>query len=352
MERRCHSLRSVPGQPKSRCLGIWTHGWMRCTPRVVRAGKHDMAKSLKRPRSRASTAARDDQSSPVSAECSESPRKNKKLKLQASYTLESPYPHFARPTSEEALEVYNILSNAHSTDGVVRKRSPNSVNSAESCGDVPDVLEALIGTILSQNTSGKNSSAAKANLDARFGRNNFAAIASAPQEDVIEAIRSGGLANKKAATIQKILHSIRGKHGEYSLQHLAGTDAKSGCILSNDEIMQELMSYDGVGPKTASCVLLFCLGRDSFAVDTHVYRLSRLLGWVPEKADRVLAQAHLDLRVPDRLKYGLHVLMIQHGRMCKGCGKSGGGSCVLKTYIRKRDKQVKVEDVEGQEVVG
>jgi len=30
------------------------------------------------------------------------------------------------------------------------------------------------------------------------------------------------------------------------------------------------MEFDGVGPKTASCVLLFCLRRDSFAVDTHV----------------------------------------------------------------------------------
>lgn len=32
--------------------------------------------------------------------------------------------------------------------------------------------------------------------------------------------------------------------------------------------MEELCSFDLVGVKTASCVLLFCLGRDSFAVDT------------------------------------------------------------------------------------
>ena len=93
----------------------------------------------------------------------------------------------------------------------------------------------------------------------------------------MNAIRSGGLGNKKAATIQNILHSIRDKHGEYSLQHLAVAES-SGRRMSDNEIMKELISYDGLGPKTASCVLLFSLGRDFFAVDTHVFRLSKLGG--------------------------------------------------------------------------
>ena len=61
-------------------------------------------------------------------------------------------------------------------------------------------------------------------------------------------------------------------------------------------------------------------------------------------AQSVLAQAHLDHRVPDQLKYGLHVLMIRHGRMCNGCRKSGSGDCVLKMYLRKRDKLIKVKE--------
>ncbi len=286
-----------------------------------------MAKThRKRPRSRASTPT---STSINVTEPSEPPHITKKLKLHASYTLQSPFPDFTRPSPEEAQEVFDILSKAHSPDGV-RRLSSSSDNSAESCGNVPDVIEALIGTILSQNTSAKNSSAAKANLDAKFGRNNFTAIADAPREELVDAIRNGGLANKKAGTIQNILRSVKEKHGVYSLQHLASSSVE------NEEIMRELISYDGVGPKTASCVLLFCLGRDSFAVDTHIYRLSRLLGWVPGKADKVLAQAHLDLRIPDELKYGLHVLMIQHGRVCKGCRKSASGNCVLKMYVGAR----------------
>lgn len=164
----------------------------------------------------------------------------------------------------------------------------------------------------------------------------------APRADVVESIKHGGLANKKAKTIQDVLVAIKAKHGVYSLQHLASKD------MSDDEAMKELVGYDGVGPKTASCVLLFCLGRDSFAVDTHIYRLSKVLGWVPQKADRVLAQAHLDLRVPDELKYGLHVLLIQHGRACSGCKKATGGKggCVLKTYLKDRKGFKDEEEVE------
>jgi endonuclease III len=67
-----------------------------------------------------------------------------------------------------------------------------------------------------------------------------------------------------------------------------------------------------------------------------VFRLSRLVGWVPERADRVLAHAHLDLRIPGELKYGLHVLFVQHGRACKGCKKGGKGKCVSKEWLLSR----------------
>ncbi|KAF8156079.1 DNA glycosylase [Crassisporium funariophilum] len=280
----------------------------------------------------------------------DSPQKSKKLKLQTSYATNSPFPNFGHPTPSEALEVFNLLSRAHRAHDPVRKDPVTTNNSALTCGKVPNVIEALVGTILSQNTSGKNCSRAKSGLDAAFGRNNFAAIAAAPRADVVDAIRSGGLANKKAATIQNILGSIKERHGDYSLQHLGAME--QGKRMTDDEIMKELISYDGVGPKTASCVLLFCLGRDSFAVDTHVYRLSKVLGWVPDKADRILTQAHLDLRIPDELKYGLHVLMITHGRVCKGCKKAGSGeSCILKTYLKGRLSQSEIEVEEKIEAV-
>ncbi|KAI9062020.1 DNA glycosylase [Trametes sanguinea] len=285
------------------------------------------------------------------AEPPSSPHRAKKLKLLASHSIQSPFPDHPHPTPTAAAQVHTLLAAAH-PDLAARPRRPSNANdSARTCGSVPDVLESLVGTILSQNTSSRNSTAAKRGLDAAFGRNNFEAVARAPRADVVEAIKTGGLANKKAAVIQNILQEVHEKHGRYSLQHLAAVadpEVKGKTGVSDEEAMQELVSYNGVGPKTASCVLLFCLGRASFPVDTHVFRLSRLLGWVPPKADRVTAQAHLDLKIPDDLKYGLHVLMVGHGRRCKGCKSSGSAAksdCVLKKWLREQ-KGAKEEELE------
>ncbi|TFY64035.1 hypothetical protein EVG20_g6080 [Dentipellis fragilis] len=275
----------------------------------------------------------------------ESPRKTKKLKALADFTQTSPFPDFTSPTAQEASTIYSILAAAHPQHAHGRKTPSSSLdaNSATTCGKVANVIDSLIGTILSQNTSSRNSTSAKLSLDAAFGRHGFAAMATAPRSAVVDAIRQGGLANRKAAIIQGLLQGVHARHGAYSLQHLA--DAR----VSDTAAMEELVSYDGVGPKTAACVLLFCLGRDAFAVDTHVFRLSRLLGWVPPRADRVQAQMHLDVRVPAELKYALHVLMVTHGRACKGCksGAARGGDCPLKRYLKER-KGVQEEVVEAK----
>ncbi|TFK66609.1 DNA glycosylase [Pluteus cervinus] len=296
---------------------------------------------------------------------------SRKLKVHESFSTTSPFPDWPKPTPEEALEVYDLLSKAHhhgstplQLESRVDRRAPSvsqstgeTKNSAETCGNVLNVLDALIGVVLSQATSGKGSAAAKHNLDQTFspGSKNglnekgLKALAEAPKSEVVEAIRLGGLANKKADVIQSLLKEVKRRYGRYSLQHLAGEDVdgiNQQAPITDDEIMKELISYPGIGPKTASCVLLFCLARPSFAVDTHVFRLSKMLGWVPRsvKADRVKAQMHLDLKIPDHLKYGLHVLFIRHGRVCRGCKKaqenpgdeSNEAECILRGYLQTK----------------
>ncbi|KAI6027059.1 DNA glycosylase [Pisolithus marmoratus] len=219
----------------------------------------------------------------------------KKLKSLEEHMIESPYPSFTRPTIEEAHAVYALLA-AHYTRGSTQ----------------PNVLDSVIGTILSQSTSSQNYTRAKLG-------------------EVAHAIKCGGLANKKASTIQTLLKSVQAKHGKYDLQHLHRSE------IPNGDAMRELVSYKGVGPKTAACVLSFCLGRQAFAVDTHVFRLTKMLGWVPKGANPVDAQAHLELRIPPELKYGLHVMMVRHGRTCRGCRNGGKGSCPLKAWLQQRD---------------
>ncbi|KAF9234730.1 DNA glycosylase [Melanogaster broomeanus] len=264
---------------------------------------------------------------------------SKKLKLLSDHSTSSPFPDFCHPSPEVARGIHALLASVTPGGAPVYTAPSANSNSAMTCGHAPNVIDALIATVLSQNTSSANSSAAKRSLDSVFGLGEpgFEKMANADRQMIADAIRSGGLANRKAKVIQEALVAVKEKHGRYDLQHLAAPG------VTDEQAMQELVSYGGVGPKTAACVLSFCLGRQAFAVDTHVFRLSRLLGWVPKTADRVTTQAHLELKIPPELKYGLHVMMVRHGRTCRGCKNDGKGSCPLKTWLKERTTQSEIE---------
>jgi len=263
----------------------------------------------------------------------------KKLKEYSQYSKTSPFPDFPHPTPDEARLAHKILSDIHGA----RIRPEKVVASADSagCGDSPSVLDALVRTVLSQNTSDKNSTRAKKNMDVVYGASdNWEAIVEGGQAKLQDAIKSGGLAVVKSKVIISILEQAKEKHGEYSLDHLFQK--------TDDEAMTELISMKGVGPKTASCVLLFCLQRESFAVDTHVYRIAGLLGWRPKNATRDETHAHLEVRIPDEDKYGLHILMVSHGKKCEEC--KAGGKSVGKCALRKAFRKGKLEGDAGDDV--
>ena len=89
--------------------------------------------------------------------------------------------------------------------------------------------------------------------------------------------------------------------------------------MSTDEAMEEMTKLPGIGVKTASCAILFCMKRPSFAVDTHVWRHCKWLGWVPNNATRDKTFSHCEVRIPDHLKYSLHYLFVKHGKTCPRC---------------------------------
>lgn len=254
--------------------------------------------------------------------------REKKLKAYAQYANSSPFPDFAHPTPEECKLAHRILASIHGE--YVRPEKLVAPSSRAGCGDSPSVLDSLVRTILSQNTSDTNSSRAKQGMDNAYGRSdNWGAIVEGGQAKLQEAIKCGGLSVVKSKVIFSVLEQVHERYGKYSLEHLHQA--------SSDDAMTEMLSFNGVGPKTASCVLLFCLQRESFAVDTHVYRIAGLLGWRPAKASRDETHRHLDARIPDEDKYGLHVLFIHHGRKCEEC-RAGGkntGNCELRKAFRK-----------------
>lgn len=95
------------------------------------------------------------------------------------------------------------------------------------------------------------------------------------------------------------------------------------------------------------------LGRSKFPVDTHVWRISKYLSWVPAKATREDTYHHLDTRIPNDLKYSLHCLLIRHGRTCKHCkaGPQAAATPVGKGSKKRlrSDKGKKEDDIESEE---
>lgn len=169
-----------------------------------------------------------------------------------------------------------------------------------------DPVSELVGTILSQNTSDINTARSMAKLRDTFP--SWDDVRAAATEDVVAAIRSGGLANRKAPRIQAVLEEVISRRGDTDLTFLGE--------MPLEEAKDWLTSMNGVGPKTAACVLLFSLGRPAMPVDTHVHRVSLRLGLVPPKTPPERTQVVLEALIgnsPDRV-YAVHVEMISHGR--------------------------------------
>ena len=169
-------------------------------------------------------------------------------------------------------------------------------------------VSILVGTILSQNTSDTNSSAGYRKLWKRF--RSWNKVADAPTEEVARCIRISGLSNQKAPRIQAILRQLRAEHGKISLDHLGSmpmVDARS-----------YLLSFTGIGPKTANCVLLFSKLHAVFPVDTHIHRIAIRLGWLPPRTSADQAHDLLEPAIAPADRYEMHVLLITHGRQtCK-----------------------------------
>ncbi|KAG5229933.1 DNA glycosylase [Salix suchowensis] len=179
------------------------------------------------------------------------------------------------------------------------------------------VLDGLVKTVLSQNTTEVNSQRAFLNLKSAF-----------PTWE-----NCGGLAPTKAACIRNLLSSLMEKKGRLCLEHLRD--------LSVAEIKAELSHFKGIG---VACVLMFNLQKDDFPVDTHVFEIAKAIGWVPPVADCNKTYLHLNHCIPKELKFDLNCLLYTHGELCHKCTKKSDSqqrketlhdSCPLLNYCDK-----------------
>jgi len=149
----------------------------------------------------------------------------------------------------------------------------------------------------------------------------------APTRRLADAIRVGGIANVKSGRIQRILRQIDDRFGRLDLTALRrSTPHEAAAILGG---------FDGVGLKTVKCVQVFALGQDVFPVDTHIFRLSKRMGFVAANATREHAHEVMENLVPAEKMYSFHLNMIEHGRRICTARRAMCSDCVLRRSCPK-----------------
>jgi endonuclease-3 len=190
-----------------------------------------------------------------------------------------------------------------------------------------DPVSELVVTILSQHTSDLNAERAFEDLKRTFP--DWPSVEAAPIEQLERAILSGGLAYQKAPRIKAALAYIREQRGAYDLEFLAGWPPL--------EARAWLTTIPGVGPKTASVVLLFAFGLPLMPVDTHVERVSRRIGLIRPRTS--VADAHEEFlrNLPADRVYEAHVNLITHGRQTCTARAPACGRCPVAARCRYVD---------------
>ena len=186
------------------------------------------------------------------------------------------------------------------------------------------------------------------------------AVMEAPEEEVVECIRCRGMHFLLAGRIQRLLRRVLAERdGALSLEFLRDcpTELARGYLLS----------LEGFGVKTVSCILLLALYRADFPVDVNVGRIMARLGWVPLETEEALEELSVYAPEPavytflrERLNafglqtlFELHYHMITLGKVFCEKRTPNCAACPLRDmceYARSGGKRQKgVQGGEGEE---
>lgn len=164
--------------------------------------------------------------------------------------------------------------------------------------DFGNAEDTLIATLLSARTTDVQVLKLYPGLRKKFPT--LKTFADAPVAEIAKALSTIGLYRQKAKAIKELSRILIAKHG--------GEVPRT---------MDELTALPGVGRKTASCVLAYAFNVPAIAVDTHVFRIAKRLGWAKGK-DAQAVEKELRKAVPERLWISINRAFVPFGReFCK-----------------------------------
>ena len=169
---------------------------------------------------------------------------------------------------------------------------------------VPDPLDDVVRTILSQNTTDENRDRAFASL--REACPSWEEVLEIDLRTLKRLIRVAGLVQTKAPAIRNFLKWLDTERGVLDLSFLSDLDTDEGIAL--------LVQHKGIGLNTAYIVLAFACGKDLCAVDTHVHRILTRLSLIGPTCGREKAHEELRPLIPRGKARVLHMNLIDFGK--------------------------------------
>jgi DNA (cytosine-5)-methyltransferase 1 len=215
-------------------------------------------------------------------------------------------------------------------------RSPNH-------GNKSTPIDELIYIHLSKKTNERGYLGVFDRLSSAFP--DWAGLADADPAHVKRLIESAGLGNQRTAELLANIKRIATEFGSVTLDPLRDW--------SEREIYEFLTSLKGIGPKSALCIMMYSMGKKVFPVDTHVHVVCQRMGFISAGLNHDKAQEELAGLFPRKLRYGLHVNMVAHGRkICRLQGRPLCELCNLSRFClyyrnnqRERSKGIPMVDV-------
>ena len=199
---------------------------------------------------------------------------------------------------------------------------------------LPDSVDMIIATILSQNTNDNNSYKAYQNLRQRF--KNWNELLKVKRTTIEKEIRVAGLGKQKSKAIKDLVTALDKNNGKISLKYIKK--------MNDENAIAELTSFNGIGVKTASCVLLFAEDRNVCPVDTHVHRTLNRIGIMKASTpDKTFIQ--LNNNFPANIAHQFHTNLIRLGReICKSQNPACGSCPVNKLCDFENKTEISIKD--------
>ncbi|MBN1357029.1 endonuclease III [bacterium] len=188
-------------------------------------------------------------------------------------------------------------------------RLEKAIPDAGSALDYTNPLQCLVATILSAQCTDARVNMVTPSLFKKYPT--VRAFAEADRVELENEIRSTGFFRNKAKSIQSCCRELLDVHG--------------GRV---PDTMAELIALEGVGRKTANCVLANAYAQPAVMVDTHVIRLSGRMGLTRETNPDKIEIELKSLLPRERWTPASH-LIIHHGRRTCTARKPGCDRCVI-----------------------